>query len=104
MRRLADLWSLDGAIAQAQDRYMTANLNESYQLTTEHPKSHYGIPVLLNRHSGDTYVAANVIKPLPNANLLTAAAFVLRHSRKLSGEDLVAARNFLRHWPDGPQL
>ncbi len=83
---------------------MTANLNGSFQLTTEHPKSHYGIPVLLHRQSGDTYVAANVIKPLPNAHLLTAAAFILRHSRKLVGEDRMAAKNFLRQWPEGPQL
>jgi len=83
---------------------MTANLNDLFQLTTEHPKSHYGVPVLLHLRSGDTYVAADVIKPLPNANLLTAAAYVLRHRRKLSGEDRVAARNFLRQWPEGPQL
>jgi len=83
---------------------MTANLTALFQLTTEHPKSHYGIPVLLHRQSGDIYGAADVIKPLPNAHLLTAAAFVLRHSRKLSGEDRVAAKNFLRQWPDGPQM
>ena len=73
-------------------------------LTTESVSSHYGIPVLLHRQSGQCYRPADVLKPLPNAHLLIAATFVLRHSRKLEGEDRTAAKNFLRQWPDGPQL
>jgi len=83
---------------------MVANLTPSYQLTSEHPASHGGIPILLHRPSGQAHGPTDVLEPFPSVGLTTAAAFVVRHSRKLEGNDLAVADNFLRQWPEGPQL
>ena len=77
-------------------------------LTTDSSDSYYGIPVLrvehpeMNADLGPTDLAPTA----EGEGLGTAAALLLRiHAeRPLKGEALDAARRFLSHWPEGPQL
>ena len=83
---------------------MTATLTPSFQLTTKHPASYHGIPVLYHRRTGSIFRPADVVRPYQGAQLVTAAKFVVRYGKRLSGDERKAAENFLRQWPDGPQL
>ena len=83
---------------------MIANLTPSYQLTSEHPASRGGIPILLHRPSGQAHVPTDVLEPFPSVGLTTAAAFVVRYSKRLQEDELAVVDDFLRQWPEGPQL
>jgi hypothetical protein len=76
----------------------------SFVLTTERCTCRYGIPVLLNLITDVDYGPCDFIvindKSLPQ----TAAHFVHSYGSRLTGEELEAAKNFLRQWPDGFQL
>ena len=83
---------------------MKAQLTPSFELTTDHPASHYGIPVLLHRQTGEAFGPADVLKPYHSVGFITAAAFVVRYGKKLAGDERAGAENFCRQWPDGPQF
>jgi len=82
---------------------MNARLNPSFELTTEHPASQYGIPVLLNHH-GESFGPSDILNLYPSVDHCSAAAFVVRHAEQFGLDDREAAKQFCRQWPDGPQL
>lgn len=81
-------------------------LTPSFVLTTDHPQSRYGIPVLLHRQDGTAYGPADILQPYPSRGMAPAAHFVVEMVRvkDLDPEARTAVANFLRQWPDGPQL
>ena len=84
---------------------MKIQLTPSLVLTDERAESRYGIPVLINRADDTTaYGPADIIDVY---NKVQPAAHVVHRFAKLAGlkgEEREAAANFLRQWPDGPQL
>lgn len=57
---------------------MIITLTPSWQLTDEHSQSSYGIPILLNRGTGEVFGPADIIQPYPSWGYMTAAAAVTR--------------------------
>jgi len=45
---------------------MTINLSLTYELTTDHPASSYGRPVLVNRTTGAVFGPGDVVNPYPS--------------------------------------
>ena len=82
---------------------MNARLNPSFELTTEHPASQYGIPVLLNHH-GEAFGPSDILSLYLNVGHCSAAAFVVRYANELGEAEREAAKQFCRQWPAGPQL
>ena len=82
---------------------MNARLTPSFELTTDHPASRFGIPVLLNHH-GDALGPSDTVNLFPSDGQCSAAAFVVRYAEQLGAAEREAARLFCRQWPDGPQL
>ena len=89
---------------------MTIQLTPSLVLTDERAECRYGIPVLVNRQADATaYGPADVFRAYPGWGFQPAAHTVIRAFKShqpcpFSAEELDAIRNFLRQWPDGPQL
>ncbi len=82
---------------------MKIQLTPSLILTDERAESRYGIPVLVNLQDDATaYGPADIIDVYHQAQ--PAAHLVHRFAKRLTGEEREAAANFLRQWPDGPQL
>lgn len=83
---------------------MEINLTPSIQLTTNHPASSHGIPVLINRHDSATpYGPADILAY--DGYYWPAAKHVVRFAAIQKGaEDIqAAAQLFCAQWPDGPQ-
>lgn len=85
---------------------MKFQLTPTLVLTTEHPSSAEGVPVLLV-HRGTTdptaYGPADMVS-VYNQGLQPAAMLVARYGARLKGEQRQVAAAFLRQWPQGPQL
>ena len=81
-------------------------LTPSWMLTTEHPSSHDGIPVLVNRTTGEAYGPHDVVRAYASPGLAPAAHFVVRivKTKHFTDDEKVAVGNYLRQWPEGPQL
>jgi hypothetical protein len=80
-------------------------LTPSWILTVDHPASHYGIPVLVHRATGEGYGPGEIYDfPASAGGMQPAAHFVARFGKQLTGEDRKAAQSFLAQWPQGPQL
>ncbi|MGD0258964.1 MAG: hypothetical protein ABSD29_03975 [Verrucomicrobiota bacterium] len=76
-------------------------------LTTYSPRSRYGIPVLRVRHpKGDSDLGPTDLLPKEGQSKSPAAVLLLaiHAAHPLTGKALEGARQFLRQWPDGPQL
>jgi len=65
--------------------------------------SHYGIPILLNRH-GDVFGAADIPRLHPSVGHCSAAVCAARHVKRLGEDERTAARKFWRQLPNGPRL
>ena len=86
---------------------MQINLTASWTLTSERSESRYGIPVLVNRHDDATaYGPKDIVQMYPSWGLKPAADGVVRAVKllTLAPEQLEDVRNYLRQWPEGPQL
>ena len=89
---------------------MNIQLTPSLVLTDERAESRYGIPVLVNRQDDATaYGPADVFQAYPSWGFQPAAHTVIRAFKchqpcPFNAEEVDAIRNFLRQWPDGPQL
>jgi hypothetical protein len=82
---------------------MQIQLTPSLVLTDERAECRYGIPVLVNRQDDATaYGPADIIQV--NHQTQPAAHLVHRYGKRLAGEEREAVANYLRQWPDGPQL
>ncbi|MCX6922639.1 MAG: hypothetical protein NT154_05405 [Verrucomicrobia bacterium] len=82
---------------------MNIQLTPSLVLTDERAECRYGIPVLVNRQDDATaYGPADIIQVYHQTQ--PAAHVVHRFAKQLAGDEREAAANFLRQWPDGPQL
>ena len=85
------------------ENIMVIQLTPSLVLTDERAECRYGIPVLVNRQDDATaYGPADIIQVYHQTQ--PAAHLVHRYGKRLKGEDREAVANFLRQWPDGPQL
>jgi len=82
---------------------MIIQLTPSLVLTDERAECRQSIPVLINRQDDATaYGPADIIQVY---HLTQPAAHVVhRFGKRLKGEDRAAVANYLRQWPDGPQL
>lgn len=85
---------------------MNIQLTPSFVLTSEHPKSHFGVPVLLHRVDGAVYGPADLLEPYRSHGEATAAHFVHGIVKTLTLDDpqREAVAKYLRQWPEGPQL
>jgi hypothetical protein len=82
---------------------MNIQLTPSLVLTDERAESRYGIPVLVNRQDdARAYGPADIIDVYHKVQ--PAAHLVHRFVKHLTGDEREAAANYLRQWPDGPQL
>jgi hypothetical protein len=80
-------------------------LNSSWLLTTEHPLSRYGKPVLVDKTTGEGYEPVDIYDfPAEAGGKQSCGRFVARFGRRLSGGELETARLFLSQWRGGPQL
>lgn len=82
---------------------MQHNLTPSYQLTTDHSASSHGVPVLVQRSTGQAYGPADLAVFYESYGLTTAAYFVLR-LLKTNPTAKEAIQRFCASWPDGPQV
>jgi hypothetical protein len=57
---------------------MKVALTPSFELTTKHPASSYGQPVLVNRGSGEAFGPGDILQPFPSWEFQTAAYAVHR--------------------------
>ena len=73
---------------------MKARLTPSFELTTEHPASQYGIPVLLNHH-GEAFGASDILNLYPSVGHCSAAAFVVRYAEQFGAAEREAAETIL---------
>lgn len=80
---------------------MNHHLTPSLLLTTEHPSSSHGVPVLVHRPTGDAYGPGDIAN-LCHTGLQPVAHLVCRLV-KHKPEALEAAKQFCSQWPDGPQ-
>jgi hypothetical protein len=60
---------------------MKAILSPSWELSTEHAASSYGLPVLVHRTTGETYGPADIVKPDPSSSYVLAVVAVWRLAR-----------------------
>ena len=82
---------------------MQIQLTPSLVLTDERAECRYGIPVLVNKQDDATaYGPADIIQMYHQTQ--PAAHLVHRFGKQLAGEEREAVANYLRQWPDGPQL
>lgn len=87
-------------------RVMNILLAPSWIMTTEHPLSDFGIPVLVNRDTGEAFGPADTPQPPPSRTRATAAAYVIQQTRMLglSWGERLAVQAYLELWPKGPRL
>lgn len=86
----------------------TLKIDDFASLTTEHPASHYGIPVLVNRDgrgfgpSQKTYPDKfdSIFGDKRAAHMVYS--FALSHN--LTNEERQFVKSYLGQWPEGPQL
>jgi len=101
---------------------MNYKLNSEYELTTESPASHYGIPVVVGINGGAYGPASELPFPEKFRTVFgnrpnTCDAFVYSWANELIKDDLhnvigmartkdevVAASKFLGQWPEGRQI
>ena len=83
----------------------------AYTLTTEHPASHYGIPVLLGTNpEGPFGPADNIVsqayRDLFGEEYRSAGEMVARNvsHNRVPADVIDAARRYCSQWPDGPQV
>jgi hypothetical protein len=86
---------------------MQIQLTPSLVLTDERAECRYGIPVLVQNDTA--YGPGDVFKAYASWGFQPAAHTVLRAFKTkqpcpFSDEEVEAVRNYLRQWPDGPQL
>jgi hypothetical protein len=81
-------------------------LTPSWILTTEHPSSHHGIPVLVDEGTGDAYGPKDIVQAYLSHGLTPAAHFVARivKTKQLTSAEQTAVSHYLQQWPKGPQL
>ena len=77
------------------DRRVKGTLCPFFVLTTDHPKSSNGAPVLFNVMTGQAYT------PSEHLHWTHAAEAALLLADELGREQV---RAFLKSWPEGPQL
>lgn len=87
---------------------MTIRINEYVELTTEHPASHYGIPVLVT-DEGKAYGPSQATYPEKFKSVfgdMRAAHSVYSYaiSNELDEETRKFVQLYLGQWPEGPQL
>jgi hypothetical protein len=83
---------------------MTIRLTPSYQLTTEHPASSYGQPVLVHLATGIAYGCADIHSFDPKFSPITAADFVSHFSPNTDAAH-EAFKMFVKDFPtEYPQL
>ena len=88
---------------------MNIQLTASLVLTDERAESRHGIPVLVNRQDDTAYGPEDIFRVSPSWGFLPAALSVVRAFKchqpcPYTAEEVEAVRNFLRQWPNGPQL
>ncbi len=81
----------------------------NYQLTIDHPASHYGIPALVapdGRAVGPSEIVTGANALLLGGPILTAADMVCHDAEHndYTATERQFARSYLRQWPEGPQL
>jgi hypothetical protein len=84
-------------------------LDDFCELTTEHPASHYGIPVLMLYSSGRGYGPSQKTYPEKFDSIfggMTAAhtVYTWAINHDLSPETRDFIKSYLGQWPEGPQL
>ena len=81
---------------------MATTLTGTWELTTEHPTSSYGAPVLVNRATGDGYGPGDIVKCCPSWGFMPAADAVRRMAKtaELDDEGRDAIARFCRQCPD----
>jgi hypothetical protein len=80
-------------------------LTPSWILTTDHPSSRYGIPVLVNQATREGYGPEDLYEfPSEVGGKQSCARFVAKFGRRLTGNELEVARLFLSQSRGGPQL
>lgn len=62
---------------------MKVTLSPSYELTTEHPSSSYGQPVLVKRGTGEAFGPGDIIKAFPSFGFMPAALVVRRLAKRI---------------------
>lgn len=84
---------------------MKIQLSPSLSLTTDHPASSYGMPVLVNSaDSRQAYGPADIVA-FYNKPPQPAAMWVRRLAKTLANkDDIQACASFLKQWPEGPQI
>ena len=87
---------------------MEARLSSKWTLSTNHPASSFGIPVLVDVKSKEAYGSGDLVCPGKSGYFMRAAQVVLRISRRgkldSNGEELVSRflnAIFIRRSPDG---
>jgi hypothetical protein len=77
---------------------MDVVLKPSWILTTDHPASSYGQPVLVNRGDRQAFGPADIVEPYPSWGLMPASLAVLRMAKTahLDAEGMGAVEKFCR--------
>ena len=75
---------------------MKLSLTPSWELSDERAGSSYGIPVLVNRPTGEAFRPGKILEPYAHWGLKPAAVHVARMSetKKLSDEEMEFVRRF----------
>jgi len=75
---------------------MKVALTPSFELTTRHPASSYGQPVLVNRGSGEAFGPGDILQPYPSWEYQTGASAVDRMAatKDLTPDQVSLVRKF----------
>ncbi len=68
---------------------MKVSLTPSWELSNEHAANPYGMPVLVNRHTGEGYGPADILTAYPSWAPMTAANAVRRmvHAKEFTWDE-----------------
>jgi hypothetical protein len=77
--------------------YNRLRLSASWELTSIHPSSRYGTPVLVRIETGEAYGTGDLVKLFPSYGLIPAADAVRRlaRARSLAGHGKQMVESFL---------
>jgi len=76
---------------------MKVTLKPSWELTTDHPASSYGQPVLVNRGSGEAFGPGDILTPYPSWGMMPASGAVERmaSNKKFTDEERAFVSRFV---------
>jgi hypothetical protein len=85
---------------------MEVRLSSSWKLSTDHPSSMGGKPVLVNRATGKAYQPGDFVKVHPSWHLSHAAPAVrvLAERKRLDDDGKKLVSKFLANWPRGRRV